>query len=93
MCAETEALDREHAQVEVATLLVELGTAVHVHALAVGEVESQRVELASRHLCRKAGAAVRILEREVHRRPALLPAQFGDAAAGEKKNLRWTFYD
>ena len=78
--AEPEALDRERAQVEVAALLVELRPAVDVHALAVGEVEPQRVELAARHLDRQAGAALRVLEREEDGRPALLPAQLGHLA-------------
>ena len=41
---------------------------------------SQRVELAARHLHREARAVLRVLEREEHRRPALLPAQLGHLA-------------
>ena len=48
--ADAEALDRERAQAEVAALLVELGPAEDVDALAVGELEPQPVELAARHL-------------------------------------------
>ena len=80
MRAEPVALDRQRAQVEVAALLVQLGPPVDVHALAVGELEPQRVELAAPHLDGEAGAVLGVLEREEHRRPALLPAQLGHLA-------------
>ena len=51
--AEAEALDRERAQAEVAALLEQLGPAEDVHALAVVEVEPQRVELPARHRARR----------------------------------------
>ena len=47
--AEAEALDRERAQPEVAARGEELRPPEDVDALAVGEVEPQRVELAARH--------------------------------------------
>ena len=78
--AEPVALDREHAQVEVAALLVELRAPVDVDALAVHELEPQPVELPARHLCGEARAALGILEREEHRRPALLAPQLGHLA-------------
>ena len=53
MRADAEALDRQRAQTEVAALLEQLGPAVDVHALAVGELEPQRVELPARHLSRR----------------------------------------
>ena len=59
MRADAEALDRERPQPELAALLVELRPAEDVHALAVGEVEPQRVELAARHLHADAGAVAR----------------------------------
>ena len=40
---------REHAQPEVAAGLVQLGPSVGMHAVAVGEIELQRVELAAGH--------------------------------------------
>ena len=49
--AEAVALDRERAQVEVAALLVQLGPAVDVHALAVGEARA-----AARRTARAASA-------------------------------------
>ena len=52
--AEAEALDRQRPQAQLAALLVELGAAEDVHALAVGELELERVELAARHLHRQA---------------------------------------
>ena len=57
--AEAEALDRERAQAEVAARLEELGAAEHVHALAVGEVEPERVEASARHRHAEAGAVAR----------------------------------
>ena len=74
MGAEAEALDRQHLQPQLAALLVQLGSSEDVHALAVGEVQLQRVELAARHLRGEAGAILRVLEREEDRRPPVLPA-------------------
>ena len=48
MVADAEALDRERAQLELALRLEDLGPAVDVHALALGQVEPERVELAAR---------------------------------------------
>ncbi len=76
MRADAEALDRERPQPEVALLRVELGPAVDVHALAVGEVETQRVELAAWHLNRDARAVGGIFEREEDARPARVALQF-----------------
>ena len=78
--ADAEALDRERAQLELAALLVELRPAEDVHALAVGEVEPQRVELAARHRHADARAVGRILEREEDARPALVPPELGHLA-------------
>ena len=78
--AEPVALDRQRAQVEVAALLVQLGPAEDVHALAVGQVEPEPVELPARHLHREARAVLGILEREEDRRPPVLPPQLGDLA-------------
>ena len=75
MRAETETLDRQHLQPQLAALLVELGAAEDVHALALAQVELERVELAARHLRRQRRAVLRVLEREEHGRPALLPAE------------------
>ncbi len=80
MRADAEALDRQHLQTQLAALLVQLGPAEDVHALAVAEAELQRVEPPARHLRGEAGAILRILEREEHRRPALLAAQLGHLA-------------
>ena len=80
MGADAEALDRERAELELAALLVQLGPAEHVHALAVSEVEPQRVEPSARHRDADAGAVGRILEREEDGCPALVPAELGDLA-------------
>ncbi len=78
--AEAEALDRERPEAEVATRLEELRTAVDVHPLAVPELESERVELPTRHRHGQAGTVARILEREEDALPALLPPELGDLA-------------
>ena len=57
--AEPEALERERAQAEVAARLEQLRPPVGVHAVAVDEIESQRVELAARHRDAEAGAVLR----------------------------------
>ena len=73
--AQPEPLDRQRAQPEVAPLLEELRAAEDVDALAVDEIEPERVELPSRHLDAETRAVLRILEREEHRRPPRLAAQ------------------
>ena len=80
MLADPEALDRECAQPQLALLLPELGASVHVHALAVREVEAQPVELPAGHRRREARAALWVFQREEHRLPAGLPAQVGQLA-------------
>ena len=60
MVAEAEAFDREGAEAELAASLEELRPAVHVDALAVDEVEAQRVELPARHLDAETGAVGRV---------------------------------
>ena len=57
--AEPEALDREGAQSEVAAGLEELRAAEDVDALAVREVEPERVELSAGHGHAEAGAVRR----------------------------------
>jgi len=78
--ADPEALDRERAEPEVAPRLIQLGTAEDVHALAVSEVEPERVEATARHRDREARAVLRVLEREEDALPCGLPAQLGDLA-------------
>ena len=78
--AEAEALDRERLEPQLAALLVELRPAEDVDALAFGEAELERVELPARHLDRQARAVLGVLEREEHRRPALLAAELGHLA-------------
>ena len=78
--AEPERLERERAQLEDAARLVELGPSVDVHLVAVGEVESQRVEGRPRHRDREARAVLEVLEREEDALPAVLAAQLGDLA-------------
>ena len=73
--ADAEALDRQRAQAKLAARFVQLGTAEDVHALAVAEIEAQSVEAAARHRDGEARAVLRILEREEHRRPALVAPQ------------------
>ena len=80
MRAEPEALDRQRAEAKVAALLVQLRPAEDVDALAVGEVESERIEAPTRHRRGQAGAVRRVLEREEDGRPALVPAQLRDLA-------------
>ena len=60
--------------------LEEVGPPVDVDALAVGEVEAQRVEAAAPHRDAEAGAVGRVLEREEDGLPALLAAELGDLA-------------
>ena len=74
MGAETEALDGERFQPQVASLFVELRPAEHVDPLSLGEAELERIELAARHLDGQRRSLLRVLEREEHGRPALLAA-------------------
>ena len=78
--ADSEAFDRERAQPELTTRLVQLGPSEDVHALAVREVEAQRVEAAARHRGGQAGAVLWILQREEDGRPALVAPQLRDLA-------------
>ena len=68
--AEPEPLERQRAQAKLAARLVQLGSSVGVDAVAVDELELQRVELAARHRDAEARAVLRILEREEDARPA-----------------------
>ena len=70
MVAEPEALERERPHAEVALRLEELRAAEDVHALALGEVEAQRVEARAGDRDAEAGAVVRVLEREEDGLPA-----------------------
>ena len=80
MRADAEALDRECAQAEVASLLVQLRAAEDVHALAVGELEAQAVELAARHRHAERRAVGGIFQREEDARPALVAPELGHLA-------------
>ena len=75
MLAETEPLERKCPEAELALRRVQLGPPEHVDPLAVGEVELERVERASRNRGGEAGAVVRILEREEDAAPVRVPAQ------------------
>ena len=78
--ADPEPLERERAEAELALRLVELWAAVDVHAVAVGEVEPQPVELAAGHRDAETGAVRGILEREEDAGPARLAAELGHLA-------------
>src|SRR5262249_35193671 len=78
--AEAEALERERAQPELAARLVELRTAVDVDAVAVGKLESQRVELAAWHRDAEAGAVGRARRREEDAGRPCLAAKLGPLA-------------
>ena len=80
MCADAEALDRERVELEVRALLVELRPAEHMHALAVREVEPERVELPAPDRDADTRSVGRVFEREENRRPALVPAELGHLA-------------
>ena len=80
MVAEPEALDRERAHTEVASRFEQLRPSEHVHALAVDEIEPERVEARARDRDAEARAVARILEREEDRLPASVASQFGDLA-------------
>ena len=56
----------ERLKKKLAALRVQLGAAEDVHALALGKVQVECVELAARHLHRQARAVLRVLEREEH---------------------------
>jgi hypothetical protein len=51
-----------------------------VHAVAVGELQPQRVELPTRHRDAEARAVLRVLEREEDARPAVRAPQLRDLA-------------
>ena len=78
--ADPEPLDREGAQPEVAALLEQLGAAEHVHALAVPQVEPERVEARPRDRHGQARAVVRVLQGEEDALPRLLAPQLRDLA-------------
>ena len=78
--AQAGALDLQRPQAERPALLEEARPALHVDAVAVDKVELQRIELRAPHLCTHGRARVGILQREEHRRPALLPLQLGQLA-------------
>ena len=80
MIADPEALDRQRAETEITAGLVELRATEDVHPIAVDEIEPQRVEARAQDRDTEAGAVGRILEREEHGLPALVPAQLGDLA-------------
>src|SRR5207244_11975695 len=71
---------RQRGQAELAAGFVQRGPSVDVDAVAVGEVEPQRVEAPARHRDAEAGVVGGILEREEDAGPALLPAQLRDLA-------------
>ncbi len=73
-----EGLDREHSKLERASRLPEVGTTVDVHAVAVCELQPQRIECRPRHRGRQRGDAVETLQREEHALPGSLAAQLGD---------------
>src|SRR5262249_25045228 len=77
---QAEALERERAQPELAPGLEQLRPAEAVHAVAVRELEAERVELPARHRDAETGAVLRVLEREEDARPAIRAAQLGDLA-------------
>ena len=68
--ADAEALDRQRAQSKVAARLVELRPAENVDALAVTEIEAQRVEAAARDRDREGRRRSRVLEREEDATPS-----------------------
>jgi hypothetical protein len=80
VCSEPEPLQRERAQTKLALRGEQFGAAEHVDALAVGEVELERVERPPRDRGRQARAVLRVLEREEDAAPALVSAQLGHLA-------------
>ena len=80
MVAEAEALDRQRAQTEVAASLEQVRASEDMHALAVGEVEPERVEAVARDRHAQAGAVRRVLEREEDGLPAQVTPQLSDLA-------------
>jgi hypothetical protein len=78
--AEPEPLERERSQAELAACFEQLRPAVGVHAVAVGELQPQRVELAARHRDAEARAVLGVLEREEDARPAVRAPQLRDLA-------------
>ena len=80
MVADPEALDRQSAHAEVALCLEQLRSAEHVHALAVGQVEPQRVEARPCDRDAETRSVRRILEREEDGCPARVAAELGHLA-------------
>ena len=80
MGAEAEALDREHLQAQLALLRPDLGAAVDVDALAVREIQPERVEAPTRQRRFHARIAVEVLQREEDRLPPVLAPQLADLA-------------
>ena len=80
VAAEPDPLDRESAEAELALRLVDLCLALDEHALAVRQLERELVEAAPLHRGAQARAGRRVLEREEHERPRLVPAEVGDLA-------------
>jgi hypothetical protein len=78
--AETEALDREDLEPQVAALRVQLCASEDVYPLAFAQVELECVELSARHLCGQARTVLRVLERKEHRRPTRLAPELRDLA-------------
>ena len=76
--ARADALDRGHAEAQLAPRLVELEAAHRLDALSLGEHGRERVEAAPRHRRGEAGAALGILQGEEHRRPRGVPPELGD---------------
>src|SRR5689334_18287377 len=94
MRADAEALDRERTHAVVAALLEQLGPPEDMHALAVDEVEPQRVELAALHRDAHGRAVLRILEREEDGRPALVALELRHLAFDpERRQLRQPLRD
>src|SRR2546429_6624938 len=80
MVAETPALDRERAQAKVAAGLVQVRPPEDVHAVAVGEVEPQRVESRAQDRHTETSPVGRVLQGEEHALPARVAPQLGDLA-------------
>src|SRR5690242_18696791 len=80
MVAEPEALERERAQAELTARLEQLRAAEGVDAVAVGELEPQRVELPACDRDPETGAVLRVLEREEDAGPTVRAPQLGHLA-------------
>jgi hypothetical protein len=77
---EAEALEPQRAQPELALRREQLCPAEHVDALAVPQVELERVEGAAGDRRRQAGPVLGVLEREEDAAPALVAAELGHLA-------------